>query len=124
TSAKVPLSPNQTATIDFTLTADSAVGNMIRNGALASLWLGPLQPDAWYRVRSRAVAANWEGELLPLKEGTTCRLSVAWQENAAGQVIVRLRKTADFNQLTIELKPLQPGETELSFPATGDTGFA
>jgi len=31
-------------------------GNMIRNSAFTALWLAPAQPDAWYRVKSRAVA--------------------------------------------------------------------
>ncbi|MEP6673094.1 MAG: carboxypeptidase regulatory-like domain-containing protein [Chthoniobacter sp.] len=122
--AEVALSPGQILTHDFALTADSVAGNMIRNSSFAALWLSPAQPDAWCPVKSRTAGPHWEGELLPLRAGTTYRLKVAWEKAAKGRVVVRLRKSADISQFPTELKPLQPGETELDFPATGDTALA
>ncbi|MEO8792458.1 MAG: carboxypeptidase regulatory-like domain-containing protein [Chthoniobacteraceae bacterium] len=122
--AEVALSPGQILTRDFALPADEVAGNMIRNSSFAALWLSPTQPDAWYPVKSRTAGLHWEGELLPLRAGTTYRLKVAWPKEGRGQVVIRLRKSADFSQLPTELKPLEPGETELDFSATADTALA
>jgi len=121
-TADIAVSASQTVTHDFTLSPDGLAGNLIRNSSLAAIWLSPAVPDTWYRVKSRADGLYWEGEMLPLQKGRTYRANVSWQDQATGRVVVRLRKSADFSQLPEELPPLQPGQTQLEFPAEG--GFA
>lgn len=121
-AADVAVSASQTVTQDFTLSSDGTAGNLIRNSSLAAIWLSPEVPDTWYRVKSRADSPYWEGEMLPLQKGRMYRVNVSWQDQATGRVVVRLRKSADFSQLPQELPPLQPGQTQLEFPAEG--GFA
>jgi len=120
--ADVTLPASQTITEDLALSADRVAGNLIRNSSLGTIWLSPRQPDAWYPVKSRIDGAYWEGEMLPLQKGKTYRVNVAWQNQAAGRVVVRLRKSGDFSQLPTELPALLPGSTPLEFPAEG--GFA
>lgn len=112
-------------TKDITLQGEtSAVANLVRNSALASLWLDPATPDHWYRIQSRTAGAHWEGEMLPLSAGKTYTVRVRWKPNASAQVVVRLRPSADFSQLPTELPAIEPGRGELSFPATAETRFA
>jgi hypothetical protein len=118
----VTVSAGEVATRDFQLSPDVVAHNLIRNSALAAVWLSPSVPDAWYRVKSRADSPYWEGEMLPLQKGKSYRVNVAWPEQSAGRVVVRLRKSADFSQLPQELPPLLPGQTQLEFVAEG--GFA
>lgn len=121
-TADIAVAASQTVTHDFTLLPDGPAGNLIRNSSLVAIWLSPEVPDTWYRVKSRADSPYWEGEMLPLQKGRTYRVNVSWQDQATGRVVVRLRKSADFSQLPQELPPLQPGQTQLEFPAEG--GFA
>jgi hypothetical protein len=122
--ADVALVENQTATVDLKPKPTAASNNLVRNSSLDNLWLGTGLTDAWYPIKSRAAAPHWEGEMLPLKGGATYRLSVEWQENAQGQVVVRLRKSADFSKVPEELPALQHGQTSHTFQTSADTAFA
>jgi Carboxypeptidase regulatory-like domain len=122
TTASAAVAAHQTALLNLALSAEATPGNLVRNSAFDLIWLGSAQPDDWYPVKSRIDGPHWEGELVPLENGKTYRLEVLWQEEAAGQVLVRLRKSADFSQLPTESKPLAAGETKLEFLSEG--GFA
>lgn len=120
--ADVTVAAGEVVTRDFQLSLDPVAHNLIRNSALAAVWLSPSVLDAWYRVKSRADSPYWEGEMLPLQKGKVYRVNVAWPEQSASRVVVRLRKSADFSQLPQELPPLLPGQAQLEFAAEG--GFA
>lgn len=122
--ASAKLTPNQNTSADLVPHRTSPSNNLVRNSALAALWLGTDHVDAWYRIKSRAAALHWEGEMLPLRPGASYRLAVEWNEGATGRIILRLRPSADFSKLPTELAPLQPGQSSQDFRATNETAYA
>lgn len=114
--AKIKLSSAKNCTQDFTLNSSEVTRNLVRNDGATLNWLAADQPDAWYPVKRR-LEAFWEGELIPVQAGTTYRLEVSWQAQAAGQVIVQMLPADTHGKGNVLLKPLTPGEREMNFQA-------
>lgn len=123
-SHELTLSPNNATVLDLSLPPDEVAGNLIRNSSATALWLSPQQPDAWYPVKKRLGEAYWEGELIPVKPGTTYKLQTLWQPEAKGQVVVQLLPKDIHSKGNVLMTPLLPGTSEMTFTATPEAAFA
>jgi hypothetical protein len=107
---------------DLEMTPDSAAGNLARNSAFKTTWLGKDHPDDWYPTRPKLGGPCWEGEFVPLTDGVHYRLQVSWKTGVSGTVAVKLGKGV--NQPVVEMPSLEAGQKELEFTGTPETTYA
>jgi hypothetical protein len=103
--------------VGFVLPRGHFAENLVRNSWFETRWLSKDAPDCWYRTKE-----GWEGELLPLEKDQKYLLSLSWQPDATGDVIVRWRPNTHPGLPVVDSPPVKPGTEELKF--TGSEKFA
>lgn len=97
--------------------------NLLRNADFSRRWVRSDAPDCWTHTGS-----GWEGEIIPLMPGLRYELSVRFQTNAPGDVLLRWTRQLPYTlpQNTvlpkIESAPITPVNSSLVF--TGSHSMA
>ncbi len=93
--------------------------NLVRNPAFTACWLGKNLPDAWYPTKTA-----WEGDLIPLKDGSRYTLRLNWQDHpGAGDVVLRFRQNTNLGLPPVDA-PFKPGTTDHVFTASDKLKWA
>jgi hypothetical protein len=98
--------------------------NLVRNGELKLNWVRPDALDCWQRTN-----IGWEGELIPLMQGQSYRLTVKFKPAAIGEAFVRWTRQLPYTlppgarPPKNESHPLTPDRDELLFTAKEEMSF-
>jgi hypothetical protein len=114
TNCTVTLSAGRTNWCEITLPGESP--NLIRNGDFKLRWVRPGAPDCWAHT-----GLGWEGEIIPLVDGQRYELTVRFQPQAQGEVLLRWTRQLPYTlpqNITlpkIDSRPLTPTNNFISF---------
>jgi len=87
------------------------VRNFVRNPDFKIEWLKVGSPDCWYPTKTA-----WEGDLIPLKDGTRYTLRLNWQaQPGPGDVVLRFRPNTHPGLPIVDTAPFKPGTAEHTF---------
>ncbi len=94
--------------------------NLVRNSDFEIRWLTKDAPDCWYPTKTA-----WEGDLIPLKDGTRYTLRLNWQDKPGdGDVILRFRQNTHPGLPVVDSAPFKPGTAEHAFTGSDKMKWA